>query len=230
MKNLNIIHGDIKPENILLSNNGIHQVKLIDFGTSCFNGNDKNYSYIQTRFYRAPEVAFGYKYSFPIDIWSLGCVLCELFKGKPIFDGENERDLIYSIMEYLESPPTSFIMNSPRRQFFFTEEGEQYDEPNSRGIYRTPKSKTLGWFLKGADYYFIDFVKRCLRWLPDNRHTPEQALMHPWIIKDMTSDQLFTHKRKIVRISKGWSKMDQIKKEKKITSFFNLYTSLNSYN
>ena len=75
-----IIHCDLKPENILLEHPGYTNVKVIDFGSSCHFGRNV-YSYIQSRFYRAPEVMFGSEYEAPIDIWSLGCIVAELLTG-----------------------------------------------------------------------------------------------------------------------------------------------------
>ena len=90
-----IIHCDIKPENILFTADSIKQgthdeIRVIDYGCSCYDGHIL-FSYIQSRFYRAPEVVLGCEYSTPIDIWSLGCVLCELVTGKPLFPAQNER-------------------------------------------------------------------------------------------------------------------------------------------
>ena len=76
----NIIHCDFKPENILLQDLSKNNVKVIDFGSSCFD-NDKLYAYIQSRYYRAPEVILGLGYNPQIDMWSFGCVLAELFAG-----------------------------------------------------------------------------------------------------------------------------------------------------
>ena len=82
---LNIIHSDIKPENILLDNIEQATIKIIDFGSSCFNS-DRQSSYIQSRSYRAPEVILGYlPYDGRIDIWSLGCVLAEMFTNVVTF-------------------------------------------------------------------------------------------------------------------------------------------------
>ena len=59
---------------------------MIDFGSSCFE-DETRYTYIQSRFYRAPEVILGLPYGTPIDMWSLGCILAELYTGCPIFPG-----------------------------------------------------------------------------------------------------------------------------------------------
>jgi dual specificity tyrosine-phosphorylation-regulated kinase 2/3/4 len=83
-----IVHCDIKPENLVFREEGKSGIRIIDFGSGCFKS-EKIYSYIQSRYYRAPEVILGYDYGCPIDIWSLGCVLAELSIGLPIFPGES---------------------------------------------------------------------------------------------------------------------------------------------
>lgn len=75
-----IIHCDLKPENILLKQLNKTGVKLIDFGSSCFES-EKLYTYIQSRFYRSPEIILGLPYNTQIDMWSFGCLLCELYLG-----------------------------------------------------------------------------------------------------------------------------------------------------
>ncbi len=60
-----------QPENILLKNPTSGEIKLIDFGSACFE-NRTVYSYIQSRFYRSPEVVLGSPYTVAIDMWSLG--------------------------------------------------------------------------------------------------------------------------------------------------------------
>lgn len=57
------------------------------------------YTYIQSRFYRSPEVILGHQYSMAIDMWSFGCILAELFTGYPLFPGENEVEQLACIME-----------------------------------------------------------------------------------------------------------------------------------
>lgn len=87
----NIIHCDLKPENILLKQPNKTGIKLVDFGASCFSFN-RIYTYIQSRYYRAPEIILGCAYGFPIDMWSFGCILAEMHMGRPLFAGENEHD------------------------------------------------------------------------------------------------------------------------------------------
>ena len=73
-------------------------IRVIDFGSACYE-NERAYSYIQSRFYRAPEVILGLPYTSPIDMWSLGCILVEMFTAYPLFAGENELEQLQCIME-----------------------------------------------------------------------------------------------------------------------------------
>jgi serine/threonine protein kinase len=68
-----LIHCDLKPENILLKDANKTTIKVIDYGSACFEGHTV-YTYIQSRYYRSPEVIMGIKYNTAIDIWSLGCI------------------------------------------------------------------------------------------------------------------------------------------------------------
>ena len=84
-----IIHCDLKPENILLVDQEATRLKLVDYGSGCFR-NEQVYTYVQSRFYRAPEVILRINYSEKVDIWSFGCILAELYTGEPLFPGNNE--------------------------------------------------------------------------------------------------------------------------------------------
>jgi len=57
------------------------------------------YTYVQSRFYRSPEVILGHPYAMAVDMWSLGCIMAELYTGYPLFPGENEVDQLACIME-----------------------------------------------------------------------------------------------------------------------------------
>jgi len=97
MKSYEIVHCDLKPENILLWKANKPHIKIIDFGSSCFE-KEKVYTYIQSRYYRAPEVILGISYTTAIDMWSVGCIIYELFTGFPLFAGENENQQLQCIM------------------------------------------------------------------------------------------------------------------------------------
>ncbi len=103
-----IIHCDLKPENILLKQPNRSGIKLIDFGSSCFS-DEKIYTYIQSRFYRAPEIMLAIPYTTAIDMWSLACILAELFTGFPLFPGESEPEQMALIMEVNGLPPKSLL-------------------------------------------------------------------------------------------------------------------------
>ncbi len=90
---VNIIHCDLKPENILLCNPKKSAVKLIDFGSSCF-ASQTVFTYIQSRYYRSPEVMLGARYTAGIDMWSLGCVLVEMHTGEVLMPGKDELDQV----------------------------------------------------------------------------------------------------------------------------------------
>ncbi|KAM4771121.1 dual specificity tyrosine-phosphorylation-regulated kinase 2-like [Rhinophrynus dorsalis] len=171
-----IIHCDLKPENILLKQEGKDGVKVVDFGCSCYDY-QTSYTYIQTRYYRAPEVILGNSYGMPIDMWSLGCILAELLTGSPLLPGFDEKDQLERMIELLGMPPKQIRMKLSKR-------GKERGPPGSR---------TMTSALKGCkDSLFIDFIKKCLEWDPALRMTPSQALQHSWIKKKYKGTQTQT--------------------------------------
>uniref|UniRef100_H2RU99 dual-specificity kinase n=1 Tax=Takifugu rubripes TaxID=31033 RepID=H2RU99_TAKRU len=177
-----IIHCDLKPENILLSQRGPGNIKVVDFGSSCYE-QQRVYTYIQSRFYRSPEVILGHPYSMAIDMWSLGCILAELYTGYPLFPGESEVEQIACIMEVLGMPPNDFAQSASRRRLFFDSKGNPRNVTNSKGKKRIPNSNELSTALKTTDPLFLDFIKRCLTWDPTKRMTPNEGLQHEWILE-----------------------------------------------
>ncbi|PGH23055.1 CMGC/DYRK/DYRK2 protein kinase [Polytolypa hystricis UAMH7299] len=175
-----VIHCDLKPENVLLAHPMHSEIKVIDFGSSCFE-NEKVYTYIQSRFYRSPEVILGMSYGMPIDMWSLGCILAELYTGYPIFPGENEQEQLACIMEVFGPPEKHLIEKSTRKKLFFDSLGKPRLTVSSKGRRRRPSSKDLRQALKCEDETFLDFIARCLRWDPARRMTPNEAMNHEFI-------------------------------------------------
>ncbi|PCH43614.1 kinase-like protein [Wolfiporia cocos MD-104 SS10] len=118
LKEARLIHCDLKPENILLKSLQSPQIKVIDFGSACHE-RQTVYTYIQSRFYRSPEVLLGIPYTAAIDMWSLGCIAVELFLGLPLFPGTSEYNQITRIVDMLGQPPQYMLdMGKQTSQFF----------------------------------------------------------------------------------------------------------------
>lgn len=140
------------------------------------------YSYIQSRFYRAPEIILGINYGLEIDMWSFGCILAELYSGIPIFPGEDETDQLFYMMEYLGVPSISMFKISKKRKMFFNDDYTPKKIQNSRGKIRIPNTKKIHKFLLDSDPHLIDLVEKCLVWETAKRIKPEEALLHPFIL------------------------------------------------
>lgn len=140
-----IIHCDLKPENILLRSQNRSGIRLIDFGSACYRTR-RAYRYIQSRFYRSPEVMLHLDYDVHIDWWSLGCVLFELHCGVPLFDGKTEAQQL-ARFEYCLGPlPNSFLLRSPRLSKFYH---ETPDPVTGRYVLReslVPSSSSSSWY------------------------------------------------------------------------------------
>ena len=115
-----IIHCDLKPENILLRSLDSPMLKVIDFGSACLE-RQTVYTYIQSRFYRSPEVLLGIPYTTAIDMWSLGCIVAELFLGLPLFPGSSEYNQICRITEMLGDPPHWMLEMGKQTSDFYDE-------------------------------------------------------------------------------------------------------------
>ena len=194
LRDVSVIHCDLKPENILLRHPKRSAIKLIDFGSSCRDGQTV-YSYIQSRFYRSPEVLLGCSYSTMIDMWSLGCILVEMHTGEPLFSGQDEGDQIVKIYELLGAPPAAMIQSGTKGlKHFKRNEGDTgytlRDPP------RPPRERSLNSVLgvetggpdgrrlnepghSVTDYLKLkDLIMKMLVYSPAERITPFQAISH----------------------------------------------------
>ena len=174
-----IVHCDIKPENIVFQSDNNLLCKLIDFGSSCFIGHER-FEYVQSRFYRAPEVILGCRYGTSADIWGLGCVITELITGHSLFPGQTEIEMLEMFIEVIGQPPLDLIENSKKKKEFFNLDGTlKLELINNKKINNSFEGLT-----KINDNLLLDFLKKCFEWKPLNRINAEEALKHPWIIND----------------------------------------------
>ena len=124
---LGLVHSDIKPENILLASYSRVRVKVIDFGSSCYL-TDRQSSYIQSRSYRAPEVVLGLPYDGKIDVWSLGCVIAEMYTGQVTFQNDSVVSMLSRIEAICGAFPRNMIDDGRQSGQFFTPTGLLYEK------------------------------------------------------------------------------------------------------
>ncbi|CAL8269012.1 unnamed protein product [Arctogadus glacialis] len=193
---IGIIHADLKPENIMLTEQDT-RVKLIDFGISYHVSKAKIGLEIQTMFYRSPEIILGLPFTGMVDMWSLGCVVAELFIGFPIYPGNMEYDMLRYILETNGNLPVAMLDRGMKTHLFFNKgsiwrlkSARQYEERESL---RPPRTRRflisslegmveLGSVLDGpVPPSFTDLMKRMLQLDATQRITPRALLEHPFI-------------------------------------------------
>ena len=183
-----ITHCDIKPDNICLRSTSPWLIKLIDFGSTVCK-QDSLSSYIQSRWYRAPEVILGAPLNDKIDLWGVGCALIELILGYPIFQG-NTCALVLGAQQAVLGPlPSAIIDKSPAdvRAMYFTPDGELYDldlDGRTREVSKLSTTRTpLAKLLSDHDVLMVDFLSSLLQYDPAKRPDASEALKHPFITK-----------------------------------------------
>ncbi|XP_049315240.1 homeodomain-interacting protein kinase 2 isoform X3 [Bactrocera dorsalis] len=213
LKQLGLIHADLKPENIMLVDpvRQPYRVKVIDFGSASHVSKTVCNTYLQSRYYRAPEIILGLPFCEAIDMWSLGCVVAELFLGWPLYPGSSEFDQIRYISQ-TQGLPTEHMLNSASKtsKFFYrdvdstypfwrlktTEEHEAETNTKSKearkyifnclddiGQVNVPTDLEGGQLLaeKTDRREFIDLLKRMLTIDQERRLTPAEALNHSFV-------------------------------------------------
>jgi len=190
-----LIHSDLKPENILIHSYSRCLVKLIDFGSSCFV-DDHLSSYVQSRSYRAPEVLLGLPYGQKIDIWSLGCVIAELWTGYVLFQNDSVQSLLARITGIIGSFPPTMLAAGRFVPNYFTQDGRLFKEmevevpagveaPSPEMLRRIqlllPKRSSLKQRMRTEDDIFEDFLSCLLSIDPSGRPTATEALNHPFL-------------------------------------------------
>ncbi|XP_061821234.1 pre-mRNA processing factor 4Bb [Nerophis lumbriciformis] len=108
LKRCNILHADIKPDNILV-NESKTILKLCDFGSASHVADNDITPYLVSRFYRAPEIIIGKPYDYGIDMWSVGCTLYELYTGKILLPGSSNNHMIKLAMDVKGKMPNKMI-------------------------------------------------------------------------------------------------------------------------
>lgn len=161
-----ILHRDLKPQNLLLSSNGL--IKLADFGLArAFGVPVRTFTHeVVTLWYRPPEILLGCKYySTEVDIWSLGAIFSEMATHKVLFKGDSEIDQLFQIFRILGTP----------------------DEDTWPGVCKLPDYKNtfpkwvkqhLSKFNPQLNEDGIDLLQKMVIYKPEDRITAKLALTH----------------------------------------------------
>ncbi|KAH1032882.1 hypothetical protein J1N35_045056 [Gossypium stocksii] len=189
LKDAGIIHCDLKPENILLCTSvKPAEIKIIDFGSACMEDRTV-YSYIQSRYYRSPEVLLGYQYTTAIDMWSFGCIVAELFLGLPLFPGASEFDLLRRMIRILGSQPPDYVLKEAKNTSkFFKCIGSTHDIENgevpigSRSAYQALteeeyEARELKKPLMGKEYFSHKNLEAIVTNYPYRKNLPEEDII-----------------------------------------------------
>ncbi|GAV78347.1 Pkinase domain-containing protein [Cephalotus follicularis] len=206
MHDLRLIHTDLKPENILLvsseyitvpvckrsSSNETHfrclpkssAIKLIDFGSTAFD--DQNHSSIvSTRHYRAPEVILGLGWSYPCDLWSVGCILVELCLGEALFQTHDNLEHLAMMERVLGPLPEHMKRKAKRGAEKYFRRGSRLNWPEGavsresiRAVKKLDRLKNMVTQVENSRWLLIDLLHGLLKYDPSERVTARHALNH----------------------------------------------------
>ncbi|XP_060087184.1 homeodomain-interacting protein kinase 1 isoform X6 [Heteronotia binoei] len=213
LKSLGLIHADLKPENIMLVDpvRQPYRVKVIDFGSASHVSKAVCSTYLQSRYYRAPEIILGLPFCEAIDMWSLGCVIAELFLGWPLYPGASEYDQIRYISQTQGLPAEYLLSAGTKTSRFFNRDPNlgyplwRLKTPEEHELETGIKSKearkyifnclddmaqvNMSTDLEGTDMLaekadrreYIDLLKKMLTIDADKRITPLKTLNHQFV-------------------------------------------------
>lgn len=200
-----IIFTDLKPENIVFENERTVRkqlaktratgdiwieiptctnIKIIDFGSALFE-NMWHSHLIQTRHYRAPEVVLCMRWSFPVDMWSVGCIILELLYGRMVFNTHDSIDHLSQMETMIGPMPDHFKCRIPQSRWedYFYVDGPKSGKLRLDLAKRSPvHCKPLDSYMTESEHctHLLDVLRRMLQWCPEDRITAEEALKHPY--------------------------------------------------
>lgn len=198
MRKCNIMHADLKPDNILVSESRT-LLKLCDLGSASDVSENALTPYLASRFYRAPEVILGLPYDAAMDVWAIGCTLYEMYTGKILFPGRSNNQMLRLFMECRGKIPQKLLKKAAftgthfddQLNFNSVELDKVTNEETLRVLSISKPTKDLKARLlvgsnpeeRGMLVQFIDLLERCLDLDTMKRIVPSEALKHPFLAR-----------------------------------------------
>ncbi|XP_003745131.2 dual specificity protein kinase CLK2 [Galendromus occidentalis] len=196
----NLTHTDLKPENILFVRSDFDvqfndrkkrevrkvkdtTIKLIDFGSATFD-HEYHSTIVSTRHYRAPEVILELGWNQSCDIWSIGCILFELYLGITLFQTHDNREHL-AMMERILGPIPPKMSKRTKTRYFYNGRLD-WDERSSAGRYVRDHCKPLERYISNGDDNvrdLFDLIRKMLAYDPKERLSLRKALDHPFFDK-----------------------------------------------
>ncbi|XP_002738423.1 dual specificity protein kinase CLK2-like [Saccoglossus kowalevskii] len=196
-----LTHTDLKPENVLFVNSDYSikynpekrqdertikctDVRLIDFGSATFDW-EHHSTIVSTRHYRAPEVILELGWNQRCDIWSIGCIMFELYLGITLFQTHDNREHL-AMMETILGPIPSKLIRKSRKTKYFYHGKLDWDEKSSAGRYVRENCKSLKKYMTSNDedhVLMFDLIQSMLQYEPDRRISLKDAVTHPFFDK-----------------------------------------------
>lgn len=196
-----LTHTDLKPENILFSNSdsdtiydttankGYHQIRcpdirLIDFGSATFDY-EHHSTIVSTRHYRAPEVILELGWSHPCDVWSVGCIIFELYTGYTLFQTHDNLEHL-AMMERILGELPYYMIRKTRKSKYFYRGKLDWDENSSSGRYVRENCRPLQkYMLSDTEEHrlLFDLIRQMLEYDVSDRFTLAEAMRHPFFRK-----------------------------------------------
>jgi serine/threonine protein kinase len=196
LHSMDLIHTDLKPENILCMSvagekkidNGYGskitvpastKIKVIDFGGATFDAEHKS-RIVATRQYRAPEVVLGLTWSFPSDIWSIGCIVAELYDGELFFSTHGNMEHIALMEARVGHFPPQLISKAPEGKKYFSNGRCRIDSLSRESERTVQKTCSLKKFVRREHGPFYDALQGLLRLDPSERASAYDSLQGQW--------------------------------------------------
>ncbi|XP_071478198.1 dual specificity protein kinase CLK2-like [Diadema antillarum] len=203
LHDMKVTHTDLKPENILFVNSAYTltydhakkrdvkrvqncDIRLIDFGSATFD-HEHHSTIVSTRHYRALEVILELGWSQPCDVWSIGCIMFELYTGYTLFQTHDNREHLAMMERILGSMPAWMVKRTRKSKYFYHDQVE-WNRKSSSGRYVCENCHQLRFYMDSNEdehRRLFDLIEEMLEYDPYKRIPLREAVSHPYFTETL---------------------------------------------